>query len=270
MSTTLLLVGAGNMGFAMLKRWTGADPPLDAHVVEPDDVLRLRAGRAGARAVARAADLPNDLRPDVVVVAVKPQVFASVLPDYAGYSANSAVILSVAAGLSVERIEALLPKGAAVLRCMPNTPASIGQGVMAVYGNGRATVGQLAAARDLLSACGSTFEVDDESLMDAVTAVSGSGPAYLFHFVEALTAAALAVGLPEALAGPMALQTIAGAARLAADGTTSPGDLRRNVTSPGGTTAAALGVLMDRDALTVLVRDAVVAARDRSVALRAS
>jgi pyrroline-5-carboxylate reductase len=267
MYDSILLVGCGNMGHAMLTGWMKGDPRPAIHVVEPDADLRKRAAETGAAAVGTAGDLPPALRPGVVVLAVKPQVLGAVLPDYASFAGTGSVFLSVAAGLPIGRIEAALPPGASVLRCMPNTPAAIGAGVMALCANAHATTAEIDAARALLSSCGQVFDVPDESLMDAVTAVSGSGPAYLFHFIEALTEAALAVGLPSDLAGPMAVQTVLGAARLAAEGDAAPGDLRRMVTSPGGTTAAALDVLMGNDGLAGLVRRAVVAARDRGVAL---
>lgn len=270
MSCTLLLIGCGNMGYALLKGWLAAPRPPQVHVVEPEEGLRQRAAEAGAMAVASRAALPVGLRCDLVVLAVKPQVLGAVLPDYADFATIGAVFLSIAAGLPLHRLEALLPPDTAVLRCMPNTPAAIGAGVMALCANRFAQPAHLALARSLLGTCGTVFDIADEALMDAVTAVSGSGPAYLFHFIEALTEAALAVGLPAELAGPMALQTVLGSAQLAARSDEPPAILRRNVTSPGGTTAAALGVLMEAGALTDLVTRAVVAARDRGIALQTS
>lgn len=268
MVETLLLVGCGNMGFAMAAAWLGAVPRPTLYVVEPNDALRQRAAAAGAHAVAIRTDLPDGVRPDVVVLAVKPQVLGNLLPDYAGFAATGAVFLSIAAGLPLARLEAALPAGTPVLRCMPNTPAAIGAGVMALCANTHTTAGQVDAARELLGACGQVYDIGSDDMMDAVTAVSGSGPAYLFHFIEALAAAARAVGLPDELAAPMAIQTVLGAAQLAAQGQDAPATLRRNVTSPGGTTAAALDVLMAADGLTELMRRAVMAARDRGTALR--
>ncbi|GAB0120329.1 pyrroline-5-carboxylate reductase [Acidisoma sp. 7E03] len=268
MSGTLLLIGCGNMGFALLKGWLAAPHPPTVHVVEPDEALRARAAAAGAEAVAAREDLPQGLRCDIVVLAVKPQVMGAVLPPYAALAEGGAVFLSIAAGLTLRWLESHLPAETPVLRCMPNTPAAIGAGVMALCANRYVQPAQRARARGLLATCGPVFDIADDALMDAVTAVSGSGPAYLFHFIEALTEAARAVGLPAELAGPMALQTILGSAQLAAGSEDAPGTLRQKVTSPGGTTAAALGVLMEGQTLTALVTRAVIAARDRGVALQ--
>ena len=267
-ASTLVLVGCGNMGQAMLEAWMATAPRPNVLVVEPYAPLRERAAATGATAVETTDELPPGIAPDFIMLAVKPQMMSAVLPAYARWGGGRTAFLSVAAGLSIERIEAMLPASTPVLRCMPNTPAAVGEGVMALCANGQASASQVEAARRLLGVCGLVLDIDDEALMDAVTAVSGSGPAYLFHFVEALTDAALAAGLPEALARPMALQTIVGAARLAAKSPETAAALRRNVTSPGGTTAAALGVLMGGDALTTLVTAAVQAARDRSIELR--
>ena len=267
-ASTLILVGCGNMGHAMLEAWMATSPRPDVLVVEPHAPLRERAAATGATAVGTVQDLPADTAPDFIVLAVKPQMMSAVLPAYARWGGGGTAFLSVAAGIPMERIEAMLPAPTPVLRCMPNTPAGIGEGVMALCANQHASTAQVDASRRLLGDCGIVLDIRDEAMMDAVTAVSGSGPAYLFHFIEALTDAALAVGLPEALARAMALQTIVGAAKLAAQSPEAADTLRRNVTSPGGTTAAALGVLMGGDALTVLVTAAVQAARDRSIELR--
>jgi pyrroline-5-carboxylate reductase len=267
MSNTVLLVGCGNMGYAMLKGWTASDRALSVHAVEPVEALRERAQAAGARAVASADELPHELRPDLVFLAVKPQVMAEVVPAYRRYAGGRTCFVSIAAGTTVATLSRLLPGPTPIIRCMPNTPAAIGAGMMVCCANDRAD----AAARDLASALlatsGAVEWIENEGLMDAVTAVSGSGPAYLFHFVECLTAAGVSVGLPEALAAKMARQTVLGAARLAAEAEDPPGRLREQVTSPGGTTAAALRVLMTDDRLLRLVCDAVTAARDRGAEL---
>jgi len=153
------------------------------------------------------------------------------------------------------------------VRCMPNTPASIGKGMMVVFSNRLVSDDTKRFVADLLSASGEVATIDDEGLMDAVTAVSGSGPAYIFHFIEALTVAAEKAGLPKATARLLAMQTVYGAASLAAESQEEPGVLRQQVTSPNGTTAAALGVLMGEDRLTKLLTQAVEAARLRSIEL---
>ena len=261
MGDTVLLVGCGNMGRAMLAGWMRARPDLAAHVVEPFAELREKAAALGAATVASAGDLPADLAPDLIILAVKPQSMAEVLPQYAGRA--GATYVSVAAGTTVATLRAGLGAAAPVIRCMPNTPAAIGAGMLVCY----ATDGVPDAARrltdELLAASGETAWIDDEGLMDAVTAVSGSGPAYVFHMIECLAAAGVAAGLPEALSGKLAMQTVMGAGRLAAESDTPPGTLREQVTSPNGTTAAALGVLMGGDRLKTLMTEAVEAARAR-------
>ncbi|MEM7744058.1 MAG: pyrroline-5-carboxylate reductase [Pseudomonadota bacterium] len=261
--TTVLLVGCGNMGYAMMKGWLGADPALDVHVVEPAEALRSRAAAAGATAVESAEALPAGLTPALTVLAVKPQVMAQVVPAYAGLAGGATTFVSVAAGTTIATLAAMLPGATPIIRAMPNTPAAIGAGMFVCCANAQ-TGG---AARDLtthlLATSGVVDWIDDEDLMDAVTALSGSGPAYVFHMIEAMTSAGVAVGLPAPLAAKMAMQTVMGAGRLAAEATDPPGALREQVTSPGGTTAAGLSVLMGEDRLTDLMTRTVAAARDR-------
>ena len=264
MTRTVLLAGCGNMGYAMLKGWLSASGDIDAYVVEPADALRERAAGAGAKAVAAVADLPGDLVPDMIVLAVKPQVMRDVLPDYARWAGGPATFLSVAAGVMTATYEEALPGDTPVIRCMPNTPASIGKGMMVCYLNDHVSQDARAFCEELLSSSGRVGFVDDEGQMDAVTAVSGSGPAYVFHFIECLTRAGVAAGLPEALSAELAMQTVFGAGHLAASGETPPGTLREQVTSPGGTTAAALEVLMGDGRMEALVTEAVAAAARRS------
>lgn len=261
MSETVLLVGCGNMGRAMLAGWLAAKPGLSAHVVEPADALRAQAADLGAAAVASADELPVGLTPDLVVLAVKPQVMPSVLSDYAGY--GGATFVSIAAGTTVATLKEGLGDGAPVIRCMPNTPAAIGAGMMVCYGTGEVSDAAKALTGDLLAASGEVAWIEDEALMDAVTAVSGSGPAYVFHLIECLGAAGAAAGLPADLSARLALQTVMGAGRLAAESGTDPETLRVQVTSPGGTTAAALSVLMGEDRMKAMFEAAVEAARAR-------
>jgi len=267
--TTLLLVGCGNMGHAMLAGWLGADPSLEVHVVEPIEALRARAEATGARAVAEAGALPSSLAPDLIFLAVKPQVMAEAAPAYAGFAGGPAVFVSIAAGTTIATLAGMLPGPTPVIRCMPNTPAAIGAGMLVCCANRHAPEDAKALATRLLESSGAVEWIDDEGLMDAVTALSGSGPAYVFHMIEAMTAAGVDVGLPEPLAARMAMQTIMGAGRLAAGADDSPSRLREQVTSPGGTTAAGLSVLMREDALERLLTDTVRAARDRGAELAA-
>lgn len=268
MSRTVVLVGCGNMGRAMLEGWLagGKLTPAQVQVVEPVEELRLRAEALGVACHTDARQIPADVAPDLVIFAVKPQVMAEVVPAYARFR-SSATYLSVAAGISIASFEQLLGPDAAIIRCMPNTPAAIGKGMMVTFANPHVTKNAATFVQDLLSASGKVTEIADEELMDAVTAVSGSGPAYVFHFIECLIAAGEAAGLPADTARLLAVQTVSGAAMLAAQSGEEPGKLREQVTSPNGTTAAALAVLMDQDRLKTLIVEAVEAARKRSVEL---
>lgn len=267
--TELLLVGCGNMGFAMLKGWidAGTLAPAEVAVVEPSPDLRDRAGELGVRAVAGPEDLPDDPTPRLVLFAVKPQVMAEVVPVYRRFTRSGAAALSIAAGTRIALFEEILGEGVPVIRCMPNTPAAIGKGMMVIVANAHVGADLKAFVERLLAANGAVATVGDESLMDAVTAVSGSGPAYLFHFIECLADAGVAAGLSAETAGLLAMQTVYGAACLAKESDESPETLRKQVTSPNGTTAAALSVFMADDRLEKLVAEAVEAARRRSVEL---
>lgn len=261
MAETVLLVGCGNMGRAMLAGWLASRDDPKVSVVEPNEELRARAAALGAEVFEAAAALPASLQPDLVVLAVKPQVMPAVLPDYARFT--GATFLSVAAGTTVATLRAGLGPRSAVIRSIPNTPASIGAGMIVCYPTPEVGADARALASGLLSASGEVAWIEDEALMDAVTAVSGSGPAYVFHLIETMAAAGVAAGLPEALSGRLALQTVMGAGRLAAESGEAPGALREQVTSPNGTTAAALGVLMGEDAMQGLMTRAVAAAKAR-------
>lgn len=267
MAGEVLLVGCGNMGHAMLSGWLAAGTlrASDVVVVEPADTLRERAAALGVAAHAGVDQLAGGVAPRLVIFAVKPQVIADVVPAYARF--EGAAYLSIAAGTPIAAFERMLGAGAAIVRCMPNTPAAIGKGMMVVFANRNVDDATRAFVRELLSASGEVATIDDEALMDAVTAVSGSGPAYIFHFIECLGAAGEAAGLPAETARLLAMQTVYGAASLAAESRTHPAELRRQVTSPNGTTAAALSVLMGDDRLKVLVTEAVEAARRRSIEL---
>ncbi len=265
--TTILLIGCGNMGFAMLNGWLSADPDLDVHVVEPTEALQGRAAALGAEVVADRGELADGLSPDLAILAVKPQSMGVVVPRYADMAGGPATFVSVAAGTTVGTLAAMLPGATPIIRCMPNTPAAIGVGMMVCYGNQHVTEAARALTTKLLAASGEVDWIDDEALMDAVTAVSGSGPAYVFHMIETLGNAGTEMGLPPDLAARMAMQTVMGAGQLAAQSSDPPGTLREQVTSPGGTTAAALGVLMGDGRLQILMTDAVRAARDRGAEL---
>ena len=268
MTVRVLLVGCGNMGYAMLSGWlsSGKLAASETLVVEPNEDLRHRAGRLGSVVAASNAELPAGLSPEIIVIAVKPQVIREVVAGYTRF-AGKATFLSIAAGTAIATFTEILGVGTAVMRCMPNTPAAIGKGMMVTFSNPHVTKDAQGFAVELLAASGEVASVDDEALMDAVTAVSGSGPAYIFHFIECLTAAGEKAGLPADTAKLLAMQTVYGAASLAASSDEEPGRLREQVTSPNGTTAAALGVLMGGNRLKTLVEEAVEAARKRSVEL---
>lgn len=255
----LLLVGCGRMGGALLKGWLerGLDPAAIL-VIEPSP----SASSLPCRVVAAAADLPPSISPAVAVLAVKPQVMDDALralPAFPG-----ALFLSIAAGKSLGYFRTHLGERAAVVRSMPNTPAAIGRGITVAVGNAHADAASRTLAEALLSAVGKCAWVEDETLMDAVTAVSGSGPAYVFYLAECLAAAGVAAGLPEALSRTLAIETVAGAGALLAEPGADPQRLREAVTSPAGTTAAALNALMADDGLNPLLRQAVAAAAKRS------
>lgn len=267
MSARVILAGCGNMGFAMLQGWVNAGrlQPSEVLVVEPNTELRARAAGLGAAVVADAADLQADAAPELVILAVKPQVILDVARGYSPLA--RATFLSIAAGTTIASLEQVLGAEAAIVRCMPNTPAAIGKGMLVTFAKTNVAPETARFIAELLSASGRVASVEDERLLDAVTAVSGSGPAYVFHFIECLTAAAEAAGLPPELARLSAMQTVFGAACLAAESGTDPAELRRQVTSPNGTTAAALDVLMGGERMKALVGEAVEAARRRSVEL---
>lgn len=258
----LVLAGCGKMGGAMLAGWMarGLDPR-QVRVQDPSPPAELRAvlDQHGIEAVAELEALPAP--PAVIVVAVKPQVLGSVLPSLARLPGPGTLVLSILAGKPIASFEGQLPPGTAVVRAMPNTPASIGRGITVCCPNAHVTAGQRALTERLLSAVGETGWINDEALMDAVTAVSGSGPAYVFLLAEALEAAAVAEGLEPRLARQLARATVAGAGELMRLSDLDAAELRKNVTSPGGTTAAALSVLMaPEDGLDALLKRAVSAA----------
>lgn len=267
--TDILLAGCGNMGYAMLSGWLDSGR-LEAGlvgVVEPDPRLRERAAARGVTTFEEVGQVGAQVRPRLVVLAVKPQILGELLPGYRRFARAGSAFLSIAAGTRIARIEQQLGANVPVIRCMPNTPAAIGEAMTVMVGNAHAGAVLLDEAERLLGAIGKVARVEDENLMDAVTALSGSGPAYLFHFIECLTHAGEQAGLPRELAATLALQTVLGSARLAASSPLSPAELRRQVTSPNGTTAAALAVLMGEDRLQRLVSEAVEAAKRRSLEL---
>ena len=259
----ILLVGCGNMGSALLRGWLaeGVDPR-ELHIIDEQDGVIEQARSLGVNASLSVATAVE--QPDVVVLAVKPQQIDDLVPQFAEVAERGAVVLSIAAGKPIAAIERLLGGAPMVARAMPNTPAAIGQGITALVANSAVGAEQKALCERLLSAVGDVCWLDDESLMDAVTAVSGSGPAYVFLLIETLAAAAEKEGLTADLARQLAMATVAGAGAYAAQSSIEPGRLREQVTSPGGTTQAALEILMAEDGLEALMARAVRAAAARS------
>lgn len=258
----LVLLGCGKMGSAMLAGWLGEGLPAAAvWVIEPRPSDWLTAQTAAGLHLNEG--VPAD--PAVALIAVKPQMMGEALPQLTALRDGRTVVISVAAGTPIAAYEAAFGSAAPIVRAMPNTPAAVGRGITAIIGNARASAADLARAEALLSAVGQVVRLEDEGQMDAVTAVSGSGPAYVFHLIETLAAAGEAEGLPPALALHLARATVAGAGQLAETSEEGPDQLRVNVTSPNGTTAAALGVLMDPETgFPALLRRAVAAAAARS------
>lgn len=259
----LLLMGGGRMGAAMLKGWLsgplGADRVMVVEPVEP--VMDALAAQYPGLAVHPSLE-GLTIDPSVVVLAVKPQVMEDVLPALTGFA--GALFISIAAGRTLASFAAVLGDQTAVVRAMPNTPAAIGHGMTACVAGAQVGDVQRALCTGLLEAVGDVAWIDDEALMDAVTAVSGSGPAYIFHLVEAMAAAGETLGLPPDLADRLARRTVAGAGALLDQSPEAASVLRQNVTSRGGTTQAALDVLMADNGLARLMRAATDAAARRS------
>ena len=250
------------MGSAMLDGWIahGLDPAAVV-VLEPQPSLQVaRYGSLGLRLNPK----PDALRADAIVIAVKPQVAPEVLPGLTSLVGPVTVVVSIMAGRSLAFLQSMLPPTTSIVRAMPNTPAAIGRGMTVAVANAHVTSQQKSVADRLLTATGAVEWVADETLMDAVTALSGSGPAYVFLLAEALTHAGVEVGLPKELAERLARATIAGSGELLNRALDDAATLRRNVTSPGGTTAAALEVLMSKNGLEALMEKAIAAATRRS------
>jgi pyrroline-5-carboxylate reductase len=248
------------MGGAKLRGWLSAGvPPSALAVREPNPSPEL-AAILERHGIAEEHPCP----PDVLVLAVKPQIMAEVLRDVAPLAGPHTAVLSIAAGRTVASIAKHFAEGAAIVRAMPNLPAEVGRGITAAYANPHVSAPQRELCEKLLRAAGQVVWVEDESLIDAVTAVSGSGPAYVFYLVECLAAAGRDAGLPPGLAEQLARATVEGAGELLHRSLLAPARLRENVTSPGGTTAAGLSVLMRENGLQDLLRDTVAAAARRS------
>jgi len=263
----LLLVGCGNMGGAFVRRWLDQDVVGRLTIIDPnaDTLARLQLTDDQAPRVTLvedAADLDMSQAPRAIMLAVKPQIMADALRQVAPLTRSPVLVLSIAAGTSLTRLCAGLDVGAQMVRVMPNTPALVGQGASALIAAEGVAAEDKGLAERLMAAVGQVFWLDHEDQIDAVTGVSGSGPAYVFHLVEAMAAAGVAQGLKPDLAMALARQTVVGAGALMAGAPDRTAEaLRVSVTSPNGTTQAALQVLMDQaDGLTPLMARAIDAA----------
>ena len=262
LSGSLLLVGAGKMGSAMLDGWIARGlAPKRIAIIEPQPGKSVKAlTRRGlklnpkGKAAAAAA----------IVIAVKPQTAPMAVPPLAAHVDKSTLVLSIMAGRTIGFLQKALPPGSAIVRAMPNTPAAIGRGISVAVANANVSARQRKLATDLLAAIGKVEWVADEALIDAVTALSGSGPAYVFLLAEAMTKAGIAAGLPAPLATRLARETVAGSGELLHRSELDAATLRQNVTSPGGTTAAALEVLMGPGGFDEILTKAIAAATRRS------
>jgi pyrroline-5-carboxylate reductase len=262
LSGLLVLVGAGKMGGALLDGWlrSGLDPEKVA-VIEPNPTPQIAA--LADRGVRLNPDATALTAVSAVVIAVKPQIADQVMTAIAPMIGASTLVVSIMAGRTLQFLSGALKNARALVRAMPNTPAAIGRGITVAVPL-RASDAQRDLAHRLLASTGIVAWVEDETLMDAVTAVSGSGPAYVFLLAEALAQAGAAAGLPQPLAEKLARETVAGAGELLHRSALDAATLRENVTSPGGTTAAALDVLMGKDGLAMIMKKAVAAATERS------
>lgn len=255
----LVLLGCGKMGSAMLAGWLeGGLRASSVWVIDPHPSDWLKG-----TGVHLNAELPK--APGIVLIAVKPQMMGEALPTLQSYGNGQTLFISVAAGTSIATFQDVLGAETPIVRAMPNTPAAVGRGITALIGNAHVAPKDLERAEGLLQAVGQTVRLENEGQMDAVTGVSGSGPAYVFHLIETLAAAGEAQGLPAELAMKLAKATVGGAGALAEAAEDSPSQLRINVTSPNGTTQAALEVLMDdQGGFPPLLKRAVAAATERS------
>lgn len=261
---SLVLIGAGKMGGAMLEGWLriGMDPAGISLVdPNPSDDMNALARDKGMR----INPAPDSIGPvDVLVLATKPQMLDTAAPAVQAFIRPQTLLISILAGKTLGNLSARLPNATALIRAMPNLPASVQRGATGAAAGPGVSAAQRAMADALLGSIGTVEWLDDESLIDAVTAVSGSGPAYVFHLVECMAAAGKAVGLPADVAERLARATVEGAGEMLFQSPLSPATLRQNVTSPAGTTAAALEVLMAEDGLGSLMEQAVAAAKRRA------
>ncbi len=269
MPEKILLVGCGKMGGALLEGWLEHQFEItDIIVVEPNFKITQNFVARGLKIVKDIDSLPENFQPDVIVFAVKPQVMDEVVSPYGKLNVQSTIFVSIAAGKTIAYFEKALGARVAIVRAMPNPPAAIQRGITVACGNKKTSRVQRDICHRLLKAVGEVEWVQDEGLIDAVTALSGGGPAYVFFLVEVMAKAGMASGLPEGLSERLARLTVAGAGELLHRSVEPASKLRENVTSPGGTTAEALKILMEGDAWQPLMDLAIAKATARSKELK--
>jgi len=264
MDTRILLVGCGKMGGALLGGWLDQGiKGANVHAIEPFQDLAGPFIEQGVTFHNSLDDLASEFAPDFVLFAIKPQMADEVVPAYARFSGQSTFI-SIAAGKTIAFFETNLGSEAAIIRTMPNTPAAVRRGITIACGNGNVSETAQATCLELLTAVGEASWIDDENLIDAVTAVSGSGPAYVFLLAETMTQAGIEAGLSPEIATQLAVHTVAGSGELLVQSDEDAAKLRKNVSSPGGTTEAALSILMGENGVQELMSKAVAKAVERS------
>lgn len=264
--THILLVGCGKMGAALMGGWEKSGVPSEnILIIEPEDAnAKLIQEQYGVEVLGGPEHVEGNFEPDIIVFAIKPQVMDEVLPKYVDFTHNNEVFLSIAAGKSLEYLGSQLGNEKPIVRAMPNLPATIGKGITALTANKKVDKSRKAQCTALMEAVGEVVWVEDEALMDMVTAISGSGPAYVFYIIEAMLEAAKSSGMDEVVARKLICETISGSANLAACAKEPLEQLREDVTSPGGTTEAALNILMDGDNFRDILEEAVKAAEAKS------
>ena len=261
----MVLIGCGKMGSALLDGWLNAGlDPKAVYIVDPG-LDKCPLGAVPKRNILESVqDMPKKKKPTLMLLAIKPQVMVTVLPLIKKAEITPNVVLSIAAGTTIKKISEGFPEGVQIIRAMPNTPAAVGEGITAVVRSPDLPKVQETLITKLLSGVGDVIWINREGDLDAVTAVSGSGPAYIFHMVEAMTAAGVQAGLAEETSYQLAVKTVVGSGQLLKKSGKTARDLRREVTSPKGTTEAALNILMSENGLSRLMRHAIQAAFDRA------
>ncbi len=267
MTLNIALIGCGKMGSAMAQSWIRKNIIRSLKIIDPMQTLHLDSDDSHVmiehyKEIEDAEFSPNS--PNVVILAVKPQIMDEVCNQLAPVLPSNTLVISIAAGKTIQSFQDKFGAQQPIIRVMPNTPAAIGEGMSVMVANDQTSAEQKKSAAELLRVTGKVETIEDEALMDAVTAVSGSGPAYVFLLIEAMTEAGVKAGLSEKLSCTLARQTVIGSAYLAEDMDGTPaGTLRQNVTSPGGTTEAALNVLMGENKMQNLMTEAIRAAKKR-------